>query len=646
LGLVLVGLIEGGLWLAGVSPLADKDRFVDFSGDTPLFVSSPSSEGGALFTLNPLKENYFNPQSFSMPKPANRFRIVSLGGSTTYGRPYLGDTAFSRWLTDLGNKFGAGQTWEAINAGGISYASYRAARLQKELLGYAPDLFVVYAGHNELLEARTFDALRNEAPWLSRLRQVLHLSRLYSVLVSFLEGISRGPDDSRTILPGEVSVELETVAGPDYYHRDDAMRRGVLAHYRESLQRMIDRAGEQGVPLVLCTLPANLGGVSPFKSEHRSGLTARELAVWQQAFEEGNQAMAEGDPQQAVGHYQEALRIDDRYALLSYRLGHALWQSGQPEKAYQSFVRAKQEDIIPLRALEEINTIIRELARINRIPLADVEAMFRRVAVDGIPGSDLFDDHVHPNIRGQQMIAWAVFDTLVRERLVPLQFGRWQRRVGEARQLLLRAEEAVSPRYRALGWWGVGRLYFWAGKYAEAYAPLEKAWTVLKEVPEIPFKLGTLEVFRGDGAAAIPLLQEALRLEPDSPDAIVMLANAHLLLGQADRALELLAQLPAEGEESIGFLSARGRALLMLDDDKAGLRDLERAYRIAPQVPRTLREYAEGLARSGQLEKAGTIYARYLQQVNDPDPRGALERWVTGKGWQAPRRWQAEERVR
>ena len=45
---------------------------------------------------------------------------------------------------------------EIINTGGISYASYRVARLMEELLAYQPDVFVIYTGHNEFLEKRIY----------------------------------------------------------------------------------------------------------------------------------------------------------------------------------------------------------------------------------------------------------------------------------------------------------------------------------------------------------------------------------------------------------------------------------------------------------------------------------------------------------
>jgi hypothetical protein len=86
-----------------------------------------------------------------------------MGGSTTYGHPYEDPTSFCGWLRELLNAAAPDHRWEVVNAGGISYASYRVALLMEELAGYQPDLFIIYSGHNEFLERRSY-------PQISRCR--------------------------------------------------------------------------------------------------------------------------------------------------------------------------------------------------------------------------------------------------------------------------------------------------------------------------------------------------------------------------------------------------------------------------------------------------------------------------------------------
>ena len=84
------------------------------------------------------KKDVFNVQAFSARKKANTYRIFCLGGSTTFGRPYDDRTSFAGWLRAFLAAADPSRTWEVINAGGISYASYRVAALMDELSRYEP----------------------------------------------------------------------------------------------------------------------------------------------------------------------------------------------------------------------------------------------------------------------------------------------------------------------------------------------------------------------------------------------------------------------------------------------------------------------------------------------------------------------------
>ena len=159
--LIFFALLEGGLALFGVQPaLQNEDPFVGFASNAPLFVSSPGANGKQLLATAPNKKDFFNRQSFAQPKAPNTYRIFTLGGSTTYGRPYDDNTSFSGWLRELLPAVDQSKNWEVINAGGISYASYRVAKLMEELIRYQPDLFIIYTGHNEFLEERTYREIR------------------------------------------------------------------------------------------------------------------------------------------------------------------------------------------------------------------------------------------------------------------------------------------------------------------------------------------------------------------------------------------------------------------------------------------------------------------------------------------------------
>ena len=143
------------------SVLYDEDPYVGFSSYIPLFVEKTEGDGARVMLTAGNKSRFFNPQKFPRDKGSGVRRIFCVGGSTTYGRPYDDHTSFCGWLREFLAVADPTHKWEVINAGGISYASYRVALVMEELAEYEPDLFVIYSGHNEFLERRTYAEIRD-----------------------------------------------------------------------------------------------------------------------------------------------------------------------------------------------------------------------------------------------------------------------------------------------------------------------------------------------------------------------------------------------------------------------------------------------------------------------------------------------------
>ena len=166
-------LFESCAALFGAEAGSTGDPFVGFASRAHLYEAVPEATAdlspAALLETTPERRRWVHHTRFTPDKPHGQFRIFSIGGSTTYGRPYDGDlVSFPGWLRLLLPAVDPSRPWEVINAGGISYASYRAALVMEELVAYEPDLFIVYTGHNEFLERRTYSALLSAPPFLPR----------------------------------------------------------------------------------------------------------------------------------------------------------------------------------------------------------------------------------------------------------------------------------------------------------------------------------------------------------------------------------------------------------------------------------------------------------------------------------------------
>ena len=94
-----------------------------------------------------------------------------------------------------------------INAGGVSYASYRVARLMNELKQYQPDLFIVYSGQNEFLEERSYGELIKLPDSLLNLHVTLSGTRTYTALMTLIDALrseSLQKAQDSTTLSGDV----------------------------------------------------------------------------------------------------------------------------------------------------------------------------------------------------------------------------------------------------------------------------------------------------------------------------------------------------------------------------------------------------------------------------------------------------------
>ena len=228
---------------AATDRAVDYDPVVDLHQLRPLFELDKETN---VYQIPESRRNFFPAASFPAHKATVTRRIFVLGGSTVQGRPYAPETAFSTWLRLRLQAADPNTNFEVINCGGVSYASYRVSRILNEVLDHQPDAIVLYTGHNEFLEDRSYADVSRLSPsraWISRVGARLHTVRW----------LQRGLFASqRTSLPTEVDATLDHAGGLERYHRDALWRSGVEQHFDWTLRKMVDATKRAGVPLMLC----------------------------------------------------------------------------------------------------------------------------------------------------------------------------------------------------------------------------------------------------------------------------------------------------------------------------------------------------------------------------------------------------------
>jgi lysophospholipase L1-like esterase len=397
-------------------PTYGDDPFLGFSAVHPLFVLD---DEGARYRIPPSRLDFFRPESFAAKKGADEFRIFCLGGSTVQGRPYSIETSFTTWLEMNLQAADPSRRWEVVNCGGVSYASYRLVPILEEVLGYQPDLIILYTGHNEFLEDRTYSHIKHLPRVVAWPCELVARTRTYTLLQQGylrLRGrCEQAAAEGRPILGPETDAILEYRGGLEQYRRDEKWRRDVIDHFRYNLRRMVQIARDAGVPLLLVNPVCNLRW-APFKAQHRDGLAPGELQQWEQLISRAADAFQTNN-RQAVAHLQRAAEIDDQHAGLHYLLAECYRELEERELARRHYILAKEHDICPLRILEPISQAVLEAARPPDAGLVDVRKLFERLSGDGIPGKFMLD-HIHPSIEGHRLIADALTEELIGQGVV------------------------------------------------------------------------------------------------------------------------------------------------------------------------------------------------------------------------------------
>jgi lysophospholipase L1-like esterase len=391
------------------------DPFVGFSDIHPLFELDAQK---SRYQIAQSRRKFFAHDSFPAVKKPDTFRIFCLGGSTVQGRPFSIDTSFTRWLELSLNAGDTSRNWQVINAGGISYASYRLVPILQQCLEFEPDMLVICTGHNEFLEQRTYGDIKDGARYLDTLQYGASRLRTYTLLRQLIGGQTSpvapdtpvGPNarsPKRSLLGPETEPLLDFNRGLEAYHRDEDFRAGVIQHYEFNLRRMIAIAKRAGVPVMLIRPPSNLKDSPPFKSQHRAGLTDDQSAQWKKLMGQARTELAQ-DPQQACELLKQALAIDDQYAMVHYQLGKCYEAMGQVGLARESFWLARENDICPLRMLEPMEKALAEVAAQTDTPLIDAHALLEKQSPIGILGDQMLVDHIHPSFKSHRAIADAL----------------------------------------------------------------------------------------------------------------------------------------------------------------------------------------------------------------------------------------------
>jgi len=343
------------------------------------------------------------PIRMAADKPAGTYRVFLFGESAANGDPDA-SYGFGRYLEVLLRERFPKTDFEVLCVAITGINSHTILPIARECARHQGDLWLFYMGNNEMVGpfgAETVFGL--QAPNLSLARATLAIKTTrIGQLVEALVGRLKRPSSSLKSWGG---MQMFT---ENRLRHDHPARLRAYENFRGNLEDILRAGRRAGVPVILSTVTVNLKDCPPFASLHVAGLTEKEESSWNKACEEGAALETTGSHREAVALYQKAARIDSQYADLQFRVGRCELALTNYAQARRDFELARDYDALAFRADTSINEDIKAAAARHSgqgVYLVDAAETLAQRSPAGIPGSELFYEHVHLNFDGNYLLA-------------------------------------------------------------------------------------------------------------------------------------------------------------------------------------------------------------------------------------------------
>ena len=646
--LLFLVLLELGLRLAGY-------------GYSTAFLLKSSHHGENTFVQNDqFGWRFFGPRAARQPgatsipreKPPGTVRIFVFGESAAYGDPQP-RFGLPRMLAAMLELRHPDRKFEVVNAAMTGINSHVILPLARDCAAAQADAWVIYMGNNEVVgpfgAGTVFGSQAMPLP-LIRAGLALKATRTGQLLDALRRAAQKNAAGSGGWEGMRAFVKYK-VAG------SDPRLGAVYENFGQNLKDIIAAGQNSGAKIVLSTVAVNLKDCAPFASLHRSDLSESQLNDWQRFYDAGTNAQAGGNFQQAASDFDQAERMDERFAELRFRRGQCVLALNGVTEAQKEFAAARDLDALRFRCDSRLNDIVRQQAT-DGITLADGERALADASANGIPGDEMFYEHVHLTFQGNYVLARVIAEKVEQTLTLP-ESAAWPDMAQCAQRLGYTSRDTQLALSDIRGRLADVPFTFQANHDEE----MRRLTDAARKLPP-PNSAASLREAQSAAEAALARWPDDAELWEQSAEIKQSLGD---YAGAFDAAHNSLDRVPsnAGGWLLYGILLAQGekyddaltafKQVLALDPQAAWARNnlalcLEKIGRPGEAIgefKRTLAmkpDYGTGWLALGQLyEKMGRTndaepcYNKALtSRVNQPDDLAALARFCFNRGWLEP----------
>ncbi len=319
--------------------------------------------------------------SFDKEKKTNSFRVFVLGESSVQGFPYIPTASFPDDLKRRLELLYPDNNIEVINCGISAINSYTIRDFTNAVIQQHPDLVLIYTGHNEYYGALgvassfsggKYRSLVNFYIWLQKFRTVQLINNMVEKIAGVFHKKLYSNKSHETL--------MEQVVGRSLIPLNSDLYNLGIKQFEGNMDDILSKLKDNNVPVIIGTLTSNLKDLTPFVSRKEKNLPSAD-SIFTEAKDD--------------------------------------LKNGSILQAKKLFVEAKDLDELRFRAPEDFNQIIKQLGGKFNYPVVDIDSIFNAASPQGIVGSNLIVDHLHPNINGYKLLAKSFYDEMNKLNYLP-----------------------------------------------------------------------------------------------------------------------------------------------------------------------------------------------------------------------------------
>jgi lysophospholipase L1-like esterase len=376
-----------------------------------IFIADPNNSSHYIVNPNLGKRFLENPSikpplSFiSKVKKTNEVRIIAMGDSTTVGFPFGYEVAYPKILEKKLQCQFPNKNINIVNIGLTAINTYTILEMVDEAIKIEPDLIILYAGQNEFYGKYGIASTQSGGlpPFLVRVYITLKKLRLTRLIKKGVTQDSEKEEKNETLMAKMVGNKSIKFNSRSY--------KNALKQYSYNLEKIINKFGEKDIPVFLGTLISNQSGLPPFNSINISQKNRDELKYANELFDKGQAA-------NALKYYSVVLKRNIDHAKLNYQIANCYVELNEYDSAKFYYKQASKYDLLRFRAPEEFNEIIDEKAKLPNVTIVDIKKEFERNSPNKIIGRDLLLEHVHPTIKGYELMAEAFLNSILESEII------------------------------------------------------------------------------------------------------------------------------------------------------------------------------------------------------------------------------------